>query len=84
MPQVETEYGTFGLSRRASWGFSVIRVKRACRHHYRPVAAGDYVIVEHRKRPMFACHIATGWGEHVATYDRDGNEIDLRARNTNP
>lgn len=80
MPQVETPYGTFVLLRRATWGFSVVRATRDCRCHYKPVKKGEYVIVEHRKRPYAPALVAIGWGEHVATYDLEGREVPLMGR----
>lgn len=79
MPQIETPHGTFTLSHRASWGFSVVQATRECRHRYVPLHVGQYATVEHRKPPLFREHVGIGWCRHVATYDLAGNEIALRA-----
>ena len=76
MPQVETPQGTFSLSRRAVWGFSVVRATRVCTHRYKRLAVGEYAIVEHRQPPLFREHVGMGWSTHVATYDVAGNEIE--------
>ena len=78
MPQVKTPYGTFAVSRRATWGFSVVQVKRDCTSRYKRLSKGDFAIVEHRKQPMFREHVGIGWCKHVATYDLEGTEIHLR------
>ena len=78
MPLVETPYGTFAVSRRATWGFSVVQARRSCTHRYKGVEPGEYVTVEHRKQPMFLEHVGMGWCVHVATFDLDGHEIPLK------
>lgn len=78
MARIETPYGTFAVSRRAQVAFSVVQATRNCRHHFKPLAIGEYVIVEHRRLPMFREHVGMGWCKHVATYGMDGVEIPLK------
>ena len=78
MPQIETPYGKFVVSRRAHCAFSVVQATRACRHHAKWLSIGEYTIVEHRKLPLFREHVGMGWCKHIATYGLDGNEIQLR------
>lgn len=69
---VETPHGTFVLSQRATWGFSVVLAKRDVWHHRKRLCAGEVAIVEHRKRPYAPQLIGVGWCQHVATYDTNG------------
>lgn len=72
--KVTTPHGVFTISRRASWGFSVVRAKRKCWNRNQVLEVGDLAIVEHRTRPRCKSQIGMGWSEHVATYTRDGVE----------
>lgn len=77
--RIKTPHGTFAVSRRATWGFSVVQARRECTHHHKRLAIGDYAIVEHRKQPWCREHVGFAWCQHVATYDLEGTEVPLRS-----
>jgi hypothetical protein len=79
MTKLTTPYGEFVVTRRATAGFSVVQVTRTCCHHGRWRNVGEYVIIEHRKLPLFKPLVCMGWCKHVATYDLAGKEIELRS-----
>lgn len=74
---VNTPHGSFPITRRATIGFSVVRLTQPVRHRYCYREIGELVTIEHRKRPRCKALIGGPWCEWVATYDLEGKPMEV-------
>ena len=74
---VKTPYGEFEIIRKDCVAISVVEVRHSVTHHRVKFSDGDITHIEHRKIPKYKSIANTSWCKHIATYDLDGNEIEL-------
>ena len=81
MPKtISTPYGEFKLVRKDVVAISVVRPKHRVRHHRIEVTSDELTHIEHRRVPADLHQFAAGtggWAHYIATYDLDGNPIEL-------
>lgn len=75
---ITTPHGEFKIIRKGTVAISVVRAERRVRHHRVEYVEGDLMHIEHRKIPKYLHKITFSWASHVATYDMDGNRLDLQ------
>lgn len=78
---VNTPYGTIKVVRKDSVAITVVKVRRYKKYHGEHYEANSFAHIEHKKMPTHLQIVKSncgGWADPVASYDLDGNTIDLK------
>lgn len=77
---IKTEYGDFETVRKDVVAITIVKIKRSVTHHRKRFATNELTHIEHRKQPKLFVLVqgnCGGWAIPLATYDLDGNVIEL-------
>lgn len=77
---LRTKYGEFPVKRKRTVAVSVVKTNRPCTHYGQKLSRDEYTKVEHNfvpKSKIQARCSFPGWARLVATFDLEGNELDL-------
>jgi len=78
---VSTPHGDFVINRKGTVAFSVVRIRLAVSHHGQQYQRNDYAPILHSKVPASLASARGNrghWCEYVASYDLDGNLLNLK------